>query len=73
MLSLSALSGGLLIGLLPWIEGWLWFVSHWALIGVTMAGCLYEPCFAFIARVRGTRAKNAIILITLVVPLLPIR
>ena len=42
------------------------FYLAWALIGVTLAGCLYEPCFALVTKCRGARAKQAIILITLI-------
>jgi MFS family permease len=42
------------------------FYLVWGLIGVMMAGCLYEPCFALITHARGVNAKQAIILVTLV-------
>ncbi len=42
------------------------FLLLWAVIGVSLAGCLYEPCFAIVTRARGPRAKQAIILITLI-------
>ncbi len=34
-------------------------------MGIAMAGCLYEPCFAFVVRHMGDQAKRAITLITL--------
>jgi predicted MFS family arabinose efflux permease len=34
-------------------------------MGIAIAGCLYEPCFALVTRSRGVNAKQAIILITL--------
>lgn len=62
----SALAGG--IGLLFLsIVNELWqFYAVWLILGLAMAGCLYEPCFALVTRARGKNAKSAIILITLV-------
>ena len=42
------------------------FVGLWLLLGVAMAGGLYEPCFAFVTRTRGADARKAITRITLV-------
>ena len=42
------------------------FYLVWALLGVIMAGCLYEPCFALITHAKKQRAKQSIILVTLV-------
>lgn len=42
------------------------FLVLWAIIGMSLAGCLYEPCFAIVTRARGAGAKQAIILITLI-------
>ncbi len=45
----------------------LWqFLILWSILGVSFAGCLYEPCFAIVTRSRGPRARQAIILITLI-------
>jgi len=41
------------------------FFAAWGVIGVAMAGCLYEPCFAMVTRARGGAAKSGIIGITL--------
>ena len=38
----------------------------WSVIGIALSGCLYEPCFAYVTKVRGTKAKDAIIFITLI-------
>ncbi len=44
----------------------LWqFYALWTVIGVALAGCLYEPCFAIVTRTRGANAKRSIIVITL--------
>ncbi|MEM8630106.1 MAG: MFS transporter [Pseudomonadota bacterium] len=65
MMGGSAALGGLaVIALATATELWQ-FYTLWALIGLTFAGCLYEPCFALVTRARGANAKPAIILITL--------
>ncbi|MEE2715897.1 MAG: MFS transporter [SAR324 cluster bacterium] len=62
----SALLAGVIIGAVGLIEQyWLFFVA-WLGLGLAMAGCLYEPCFAFVTRIRGEEAKRSITLITLV-------
>lgn len=66
MIGLSAILGGIgLICLSGVTEKWQ-FYAVWIVIGLAMAGCLYEPCFALVTRARGANAKRAIILITLV-------
>ena len=44
---------------------WLW-LAGWAVIGVAMAGCLYETCFAFLTLRLGHSARAAITRVTLV-------
>lgn len=44
----------------------LWhFYLVWGVIGIAMAGCLYEPCFALITRTCGQNARAGIIFVTL--------
>lgn len=62
----AALAGGALLASLAAVESRSAFLLVWALIGAAFAGCLYEPCFAFLTRVRGDRARSAITLVTLV-------
>ena len=62
----SALVGGLTVAALGVIEQYWLFLSAWLLLGLAMAGCLYEPCFAFVTHTRGSEAKRSIMLITLV-------
>ncbi len=66
VLTLSAFMGGLLISMLPLVQHLWQFYLIWLLIGFTMAGCLYEPCFAFLTRVYYPEAKRPIIMVTLV-------
>lgn len=63
----GAIGGGTLIAGLPVaaIDPIL-FIGTWTGIGVFMAGCLYEPCFAYLTRICGAAARAAITRITLV-------
>jgi len=66
MMAGSSLIGGIcLIGLSMVRELWQFYLI-WGLIGVLLAGCLYEPCFALVTRARGAGARRGIIAITLV-------
>ncbi|MEQ8586486.1 MAG: MFS transporter [Thalassobaculaceae bacterium] len=66
VLTVSAVIGGLLVGLLSVVREPWQFLALWLGIGVCMSGCLYEPCFAFITRMMGGRARRAITRITLI-------
>ena len=62
----SAVLGSLLLVLLSMVTKLWQFYTVWILIGIAMSGGLYEACFAILTRVMGTRAKQAITLVTLV-------
>jgi MFS family permease len=66
VMTLSSLLGGLL--LLAWarVEAPWAFYLIWVLIGVSMAGVLYEPAFAVITATFGPDARRAITALTLV-------
>ncbi len=66
MMTSAAVLGGVCLIMLSQIETLWQFYLIWGVIGVCMAGSLYEPCFALITRARGEHAKRAIILVTLV-------
>ena len=66
MMAASTFLGGICLVALSFVTTQGEFYLVWALIGVMMAGCLYEPCFALITHARGVKAKQAIILVTLV-------
>lgn len=66
MIGASALAGGVGLLLLSFVNQLWQFYAVWLFLGIAMAGCLYEPCFAMVTRSRGKNAKSAIILITLV-------
>jgi MFS family permease len=65
MTAAAAIGGGCMI-LLSLVEQLWQFYLLWAVIGLCMAGSLYEPCFALITRARGAEAKRSIIFVTLV-------
>ena len=65
LLSGSALLGGLMILLIPFSGTLVDFYVIWGLIGIAMAGCLYEPCFSLLIRYRGEKAGQDIAVVTL--------
>jgi MFS family permease len=62
----SAILGSLLLALLSMVTKLWQFYTVWILIGMAMSGGLYEACFAILTRVMGTKAKQAITIVTLV-------
>ena len=62
----SALAGAVMLVLLSRVEVLWQFYAVWAGLGICMAGCLYEPCFAVLTRTMGDRARQAITVVTLV-------
>ena len=66
MMTAAAILGGCCLLLLTRVETIWQFYLLWGVIGVCMAGSLYEPCFALITRARGADAKRAIIMVTLI-------
>jgi MFS family permease len=66
MMTSAAILGGCCLLLLTQVEYRWQFYLVWGVIGVCMAGSLYEPCFALITRARGEHAKRAIIMVTLI-------
>ena len=66
LMTVSAFMGGILIAMLPLLQHLWQFYLIWSLIGFTMAGCLYEPCFAFLTHVYYPKSKRPIIIVTLV-------
>ena len=66
LLSGSAVLGAILLAVLPYISTLLQFYLIWLGMGLAMAGCLYEPCFAYLTRRYQKEAKRPIVMITLV-------
>lgn len=66
VMGITTIVAGICIGLLSRVESLMWFYVIWIVNGAMLAGCLYEPCFALITRVRGANAKPSITAVTLV-------
>lgn len=62
----STLFGAAMLVLLSRVTELWEFYTVWAGLGVAMAGCLYEPCFAVLTRIMGDRSRQAITIVTLV-------
>lgn len=66
LLTGSTCAAALLLLALAEVETRAGFYAVWLGLGLVMAGCLYEPCFAYLTRMLGTEARRAITIITLV-------
>jgi len=66
MMAGAAVLGGLGVMALGSVQTLWQFYAGWIWIGLMMAGCLYEPCFAILTRARGMAARRPIVVITLV-------
>lgn len=66
LLTGGAACAGVLIGLVGLVQVPWQFYAVWIALGACMACALYEPCFAFLTRTRGTDARRAITRITLI-------
>ena len=66
MMAGASILGGVCLILLSRVEQLWQFYLLWGVIGMCMAGSMYEPCFALITRARGADARRGIILVTLV-------
>jgi len=62
----GSICAGLLIGSVSFVREVWQFYALWIALGASMATCLYEPCFAFLTRTRGSEARKAITRITLI-------
>jgi len=65
-MAISGFMGGICLFFLSRVTTLWEFYFCWTLIGVTLAGCLYEPCFALITRAQGPQARTTILNITLI-------
>lgn len=66
LMTFSVVIGAILLSLLPTVTAIWQFYLIWLLIGCTLAGCLYDPCFSYLTRTFQGNAKNGIIMITLI-------
>ena len=62
----SAAAGAVLLLVLTQVTQLWQCYAVWTAIGLVMAGCLYEPCFALLTRTMGLRARRAITAVSLV-------
>jgi len=66
LMTLASLAGAVLLAAWSWIGTLYAFYALWALIGVSMAGALYEPAFAAVTRIFPRDFRRAITALTLV-------
>lgn len=66
LMSGAALLGAAALVALSQVESLWAFYAAWLALGLSFAGCLYEPCFAYLTRRLGPRARSAITRITLI-------
>lgn len=66
LLAGSAIAGAVLLAGLSQISTVWQFYLIWLGIGMAMAGCLYEPCFAYLTHRYQAEAKRPIVMVTLV-------
>lgn len=66
VMGVSTVLAGVCIGLLSLVKSLELFYVLWIINGAMLAGCLYEPCFAMITRVKGADAKRSITAVTLI-------
>jgi predicted MFS family arabinose efflux permease len=66
LLTACGLLGGVALGMLPLVETKAAFYGVWFFIGISMSGCFYEPCFAFVVHTHGDNARKVITRITLI-------
>jgi len=62
----SAFLGALSLAMLSAITTLWQFYAVWFMLGVSMAGSLYEACFAVLTKTMGERRKQAITVVTLI-------
>ncbi len=65
LMSIGAAFGGVCLLLIPLVGTILEFYILWALVGIAMGTCLYDPCFAILTRHYSSKAKEAIVMVTL--------
>ncbi len=61
----STMASGVLLAALTQITALWQFYLVWGMLGIAMAGSLYECCFAILTRYMGARTREAITLVTL--------
>ncbi len=64
------MSGGVVLGgvsllFMPMVSSLEEFYILWAVVGIAMGACLYDPCFAILTRHYSSQAKEPIVMVTL--------
>ena len=64
------MSGGVVLGgvcllFIPMVSSLEEFYILWAVVGIAMGACLYDPCFAILTRHYSSGAKEPIVMVTL--------
>ena len=64
------ISGGVVLGgvcllFIPMVSSLEEFYILWAVVGIAMGTCLYDPCFAILTRHYSSEAKEPIVMVTL--------
>ena len=64
------ISGGVVLGgvcllFIPMVSSLEEFYILWAVVGIAMGACLYDPCFAILTRHYSSEAKEPIVMVTL--------
>ena len=65
LMMIGVVLGGVCLALVPFIQSLGSFYVLWAVIGVAMGACLYDPCFAILTRQYSSEAKEPIVMVSL--------
>jgi MFS family permease len=65
LMSGGAVLGGVCLLLIPMVGSLDEFYILWAVAGIAMGACLYDPCFAILTRHYSSEAKEPIVMVTL--------
>lgn len=57
--------GGVCLLFIPMVGSLEEFYILWAVVGIAMGACLYDPCFAILTRHYSSKAKEPIVMVTL--------
>ena len=65
LMMIGVVLGGVCLTIVPFIQSLGSFYILWAVIGVAMGACLYDPCFAILTRQYSSEAKEPIVMVSL--------
>ncbi|HIC49061.1 MAG TPA: MFS transporter, partial [Dehalococcoidia bacterium] len=64
LVTLSVITGGLILLFLLFVQELWQFYLVWGLVGIFMGACFYDPCFALLTRKYAGNAKGPIVMVT---------